>query len=173
MTTAEYTTPRWGSARRDEAPSTRRDGGVVHELLRRGLRGPAPRGETPRPDPSRGRLPPARAAAGAGGPDPRRSLRLRTPRRRPRPAWLPGGRRGSVPRDDLRRAPPVRGGGAAHLRAVRHAADRLPRRVRRGGQSLHQLRLLHAGPEPGGAAAPRAGTAARRHAARRSPGPGL
>src|ERR1700681_1462501 len=134
MTTAEYTTPRWGSARRDEAPSTRRDGGVVHELLRRGLRGPAPRGETPRPDPSRGRIPPARAAAGAGGPDPRRSLRLRTPRRRPPP-------------------PPVRGAAAAHLRAARHAADRVPRRVRRGGQSLHQLRLLQAGPEPGGAAA--------------------
>src|SRR6266851_4500935 len=89
MTTAEYTTPRWGSARRDEAPQPRRDGGVVHELLRRGLRGPAPRGETPRPDPSRGRLPPARAAAGAGSADPRRPLRLRTPRRGPRRARLP------------------------------------------------------------------------------------
>src|SRR5260370_3336167 len=173
MTTAEYAPPRWGSARRDEAPQPRRDGGVVHELLRRGLRGPAPRGETPRPDPSRGRLRPARAAAGAGSADPRRPLRLRTPRRGPRRARLPGGRGGSLPRDDRGGPPPVRGATAAHLRAGRHAADHLRPRVRRGRQSLHQLRLLHAGPEPGGAAAPRAGAAARRHAPRRSPGPGL
>src|SRR5258705_12852933 len=173
MTTAEYAAPLWGSARRDEAPQPRRDGGMVHELLRRDLRGPAPRGEAPRPDPSRGRLPPARAAAGAGSPDPRRPLRLRPPRGRPRPARLPGGRGGSLPRDDRGGASSVRGAATAHLRAGRHAADPVPRRVRRGGQSLHQLRLLHAGPEPGGAAAPRAGAAARRHAPRRSPGPGL
>src|SRR5260370_11915456 len=127
MTTAEYTTPRWGSARRDEAPQPRRDGGVVHDLLRRGLRGPAPRGETSRPDPSRDRLPPARAAAGAGSADPRRPLRLRTPRRRPRPARLPGGRGGPLPRDDRGGPPPVPAPATPHLRPPQHPPAPVPR----------------------------------------------
>src|SRR4029077_16108594 len=173
MTTAEYTTPPWGPAGRDEPRQEPGSRGLVHHLLRPRLRGPVARGEVPRPDPPRDRLRPARAAPGAGSADPRRALRLAPPRRGPGPARLPGGGRRPLARDARGGAAPLRGAAAAHLRAGRHAADRLSRRVRRGGQPLHQLRLLHAGPEPGGAAAPRAGAPAGRADPDRPPRSGL
>src|SRR5690349_21276467 len=113
MTTAEYTTPRWSSAGRDE-PSP----GVVPRLLRRVVRGPAPRGEAPRPEPPRGRFRPEGARTGAGRPHPRRAVRLRPPRVRPGPARLPGGGRRPLARHDRGGAPPVRRGPAPGLPAT-------------------------------------------------------
>src|ERR1051325_11720105 len=117
MTTAEYTTPPWGSAGRDEPRQGAGSRGLVHHLLRPRPRRPAARGEIPPPHPPRDRFRPARAAPAAGGPDPRRALRLRPPRRGPGPARLPGGGRRPLARDARGGAAPLRGAAAAHLRA--------------------------------------------------------
>jgi hypothetical protein len=101
----------------------------------------------------------------------RPAVRLRPSRGPARPARLPRGRRGPLNRDARGGPTPLHRGAAPALPAGRHAAHRVPRRVRRGDQPLHELRVLHARAERGGPAPD--GPRAAAGGPGRSPRPGL